>query len=183
MKSNNYVLYIEGTPDDTNGDLRQGFSSLLSQELEGNMPRIIMADGKSQAINKFKRPMPNHNPLLIVDLDNPKEYKLTALKEVELETRSKKVFFMVQEMEAWFISQPQILDSFYSHKVSSKIKRKPAEYEDPSGHLKKWTKNHAKKERYNKVRHGVPLLKLLNLNDLMKQFEDVNALIITLKRG
>ena len=81
MKRQKYVLYIEGTTDDTNGDLRQGFSSLLSQELEDLMPRIKMTDSKSQAINKFKKPFPNDNPLLIIDLDKPEIHKATLIKE------------------------------------------------------------------------------------------------------
>ena len=69
MKDQKLVLYIEGTSEDTNGDLRSGFSSLFSQKLGGQMPKIRMADGKSQAISKFKKPLPFDNPLLIIDLD------------------------------------------------------------------------------------------------------------------
>lgn len=183
MKNNKYVLYIEGTTDDTNGDLRQGFSSLLSQELAGNMPRIKMADGKSQAINKFKRPLANDNPLLIIDLDSPDSKKFHLLTEEKLEERSEKIFFMVQEMEAWFLSQPIILDDFYNHKISARIRRKASEIANPSDELVKLTKNIPKKEHYHKVRHGVELLKLLNLNDLMHEFSDVKKLISILKQA
>jgi len=48
------VLIIEGTKDESNGILRQGFNKLLSQKLKGSMPRIIMGEGKTQAIKKFK---------------------------------------------------------------------------------------------------------------------------------
>ena len=181
MKRQKYVLYIEGTADDTNGDLRQGFSSLLSQELEDLMPRIKMTDSKSQAINKFKKPFPNDNPLLIIDLDKPEIHKATLIKEENLEEESKKVFFMVQEMEAWFLSQPNILDNFYNYKISPRIRRKLVEIENPSDELVRLTKNLPKKERYHKVRHGVQLLKLLNLKDLMKEFSDVKNLIEFLK--
>jgi hypothetical protein len=177
MKSHKYVLYIEGTTDDTNGDLRQGFSSLFSQKLEGKMPRIRMADGRSQAINKFKKPLPNDNPLLIIDLDKKDSYKTTFFQEENLIEQSAKIFFMVQEMEAWFLSQPTILDAFYNHEIGSKIKRKPSEIENPSDELIKLTKNIPKKEHYHKVRHGVELLKLLNLSNLMKEFDDVRNLI------
>ncbi len=176
-----YVLYIEGTTDDTNGDLRQGFSSLFSQKLEGKMPRIRMAEGKSQAINKFKKPLPNDKPLLVIDLDKPDSFKTAFLKEEDLEDQSTKIFFMVQEMEAWFLSQPAILDDFYNHEISSRIKRRPVEIENPSDELIRLTKNIPKKEHYHKVRHGVELLKLLNLDNLMNEFNDVKNLIEFLK--
>jgi hypothetical protein len=177
MRNQKYVLYIEGTTDDTNGDLRQGFHSLFFQKLEGNMPRIRMMDSQSQAMAKFKKPLLNDDPLLIIDLDKPETHKVTFLNNENLKQQSEKVFFMLQEMEAWFLSQPDILDNFYKHKISSKIKRKPSEIENPSDELIKLTKNIPKKEHYHKVRHGVELLKLLNLNDLMKEFSDVKNLI------
>jgi hypothetical protein len=177
MKKQQYVLYIEGTTDDTNGDLRQGFSHLLSQKLEGNMPRIKMADGKSQAIAKFKKPFPGDNPLLIIDSDQPDSYRSAFLESENLVKQSVKVFFMVQEMEAWFLSQPDILDEFYNHKISQKIRRAPMEIENPSDELIKLTKNIPKKEHYHKVRHGVELLKMLNLGHLMNNFADVNNLV------
>lgn len=46
-------LIVEGTTDTSNGDLRKGFNKLLSKKLSGKMPRIVMGDGKTQAINKF----------------------------------------------------------------------------------------------------------------------------------
>lgn len=177
MKNQNFVLYIEGTTDDTNGDLRQGFSSLLSQKLEGKMPRIRMAEGKSQAISKFKRPLKNDNPLLIIDLDKSVLHKNIFLQQENLTAQSSTIFFMVQEMEAWFLSQPSILDNFYNHEISSKIKRSAIEIENPSDELIKLTKKIPKKEHYHKVKHGVELLKLLNLNKLMKDFSDVQNLV------
>lgn len=183
MKNQKYVLYIEGTTDDTNGDLRQGFYSLLLQKLDGKMPRIRMAEGKSQAISKFKKPLPNDNPLLVIDLDKEESYKENLLKEENLENRSLSVIFMVQEMEAWFLSQPSILDDFYKSKISLKIKRSPAEIKDPSDELLRLTKNLSKKEHYHKVKHGVELLKLLNLSDLMNDFIDVKNLIDLLLKG
>lgn len=173
------ILYIEGTSDDSNGDLRQGFAKLLSQKLEGKVPRIKMTDGKSQSISAFKHPLINHNPLLIIDLDCIEERKDVFLKEQNLEKRKEKVFFMIQEMEAWFLSQPSILDNFYSYPMSKKIKRKPSEIENPSDLLATIAKN-TKIGEYHKVRHGVALLEKLNLDLLMKTFPDVKNLVDTL---
>jgi len=143
------------------------------------MPRIRMADGKSQAINKFKKPIAGDNPLLVIDSDKSSDYKNQILKDEGLEDKSELVFFMVQEMEAWFLSQPQVLDSFYSEDIGSKIKRAPSEIPSPSDELARITK-HTKKGKYHKVSHGVELLKQLNLTLLMKVFDDVDRLIQTL---
>jgi len=181
MKDKILILYIEGTADDTNGDLRQGFSTLLAQKLQSKMPRIKMTDGKSQAINTFKHPLPNHNPLLIIDLDKPEEHKNGLLKKEKLEIEKDKIFFMVQEMEAWFLSQPSILDEFYNYPISKKIKRNPKEIDNPSDVLADLTKG-TKKGKYHKVNHGVELLKQLNLDTLMKNFSDVENLVKTLDK-
>ena len=99
------------------------------------------------------------------------------MKDENFEQDSQRIFFMVQEMEAWFLSQPNVLDDFYNHNISIKIRRNPAEIENPSDKLFELTKNLPKKDPYHKVRHGVALLKLLDLNELMKTFHDVKRLI------
>ena len=47
------TLYIEGSADTDNGNLRRAFAMLLEKELANKMPRIIMGDGKNQTIDKF----------------------------------------------------------------------------------------------------------------------------------
>ena len=48
-------LFIEGSTDDTNGDLRQGFIGLLRNVpiLTGKMPSIVLGGGVRQTIDKF----------------------------------------------------------------------------------------------------------------------------------
>ena len=46
-------LYIEGSANTANGNLRIAFSKLLEKELKGNMPRIVMGDSKSHTIEKY----------------------------------------------------------------------------------------------------------------------------------
>ena len=48
------VIYIEGTQDLDNGDLRLAFAKLLEKELKGKMPRIVMGNGKGQTVDKFQ---------------------------------------------------------------------------------------------------------------------------------
>ncbi len=182
MKRSNFNLYIEGTPDETNGDLREGFYELLIQKLDTKMPRIRMTNGKSQAISSFKKPITGHDPLLLIDLDAKEEIKIQFLKDEGLESRKDKVYFMIQEMEAWFLSQPSILDEFYNSNISQKIKRNASDIPNPSDELKRLTKNIDKKDSYHKVKHDVELLKKLDLSKLMSDFPDVKLLIETLSK-
>ena len=88
---------------------------------------------------------------------------------------------MIQEMEAWFFSQPEILDSYYSEKISKKIpKRLAKEIPNPSDLLYKLTKS-TRKGKYHKVVHAVDLLQKLDANKLMNDFDDFKGLIKTLK--
>lgn len=171
------VLYVEGTTDDTNGDLRQGFENLLKKELAGKMPSIKLGDGISQTIDKFKNT--EGVKFLLIDLDGVNETKEKRLKNYDLPIEQ--TFFMVQAMEAWFLSQPEMLNEFY--KKDLKIPKKHAsEIIKPDIKLRELTKNSPKKE-YHKVRHAVELLAKLDIEKLKKTFPDFNDLIEVLKKA
>lgn len=168
-------LIIEGTADTKNGDLRKGFNKLLGKKLNSRMPRIIMGDGKSQAIDKFRN---SDDSLLLCDLDGPENIRAKEIIAHELETESNSVFFMIQEMEAWFISQPEILEKFYHLNLKGKIPQKPAiEFANPAEQLQKWTHGVQKKGEYHKVKHGATLLEMLDADRLMRDFVDFKTLI------
>ena len=59
-------LFIEGTKDTANGNLREGFSKLIEQRAKLKMPTISMGEGKSQTIDKFVN---SENSKLLCDLD------------------------------------------------------------------------------------------------------------------
>ncbi len=175
------VLIIEGTSNTRNGILRQGFHKLLKQELEGHKLKIVMGDGKNQAIRKFLNYGNDGIPNLLIDLDKEESKKDQDLKENKLSDKTNTVFFMVQEMEAWFLSQAEILDSYYSEKISKRIpKRVAKEIPNPSDLLYKLTKS-TSKGKYHKVIHAVDLLQKLDANKLMNDFDDFKELINTLK--
>lgn len=177
--SNKNIIVIEGTKDTNNGDLREGFNKLFSQDLKGAMPRIVMGEGKGQAINKFR-----HLPgaTLLCDLDSNNEEDIDAdLVKASIADRKADVFYMISEMEAFFISQPEILDDFYGEKISEKIPKKHAKkFPNPDEYLQELTKN-TKKGRYHKIRHGVELLKRLDAAKLKKDFPEYEDLIEHLK--
>lgn len=175
------VLIIEGAKDNRSGILRQGFHKLLAQKLEGKMPRIIMGEGKKQSIGIFLNFKSQKIPHLLIDLDKEELFKKEDLKDNNLFNKREVVYYMIQEMESWFLSQPKILDKYYHTKISPKIPYKhPKEIADPSDFLYRITKM-TKTGKYHKVKHAVDLLPLLNTDQLMQDFEDFDKLIFTLK--
>lgn len=155
---NKKTLIVEGASTKSNGTLRQGFHKLLIQVLEGKMPEIIMGDGKSQSIQKFKKNKLSDFTYLLVDLDGDDNIKDQDLVSNDLKSHEDVVFYMIQEMEAWFISQPEILDEFYKEKISPKfLNKNPKKIPNPSNALERATKN-SQKGKYHKVNHGTALL-------------------------
>lgn len=171
---NRRYLFIEGAKDTSNGDLREGFGKLLEKKIKGKMPRISMGEGKLQTINKFKN---SNDSKLLCDLDRHSSYIATDLNEYDLNSKKESVFYMIQEMEAWFISQPALLDKFYGSQISNKLAIKPAtEVSEPDKELQRITKD-TKKGTYHKIRHGAELLKLLDVNKLSNDFPDFKRLV------
>jgi uncharacterized protein DUF4276 len=172
-------IFIEGTTDDTNGDLREGFRKLFEQKLSGKMPRIILGDDQKSTVRKFLNDKES-TKFLLIDLDKSEEERVNVLTELQLNQNQTVSFFMIQEMEAWMLSQPEILNSYYNENISNKIpKRHSKEISDPSDKLMDFTKN-SKKGKYHKVRDGVRLLQLLNLSQLETDFVDVKNLMYAL---
>lgn len=171
------VLFVEGTNDDSNGDLRQGFENLLKKELAGKMPIIKLGNGINPTITKFKNT--EGGKFLLIDLDDVSDTRTERLKMYKLP--ESKTFFMVQAMEAWFLSQPDMLKSYY--KTDLKIPKKHAsEISKPDIELQRLTKDTVKKE-YHKVRHAVELLAKLDVKKLQEDFPDFKNLIDALKKA
>jgi hypothetical protein len=182
--NNKSILYIEGELNTPNGDLRQGFSKLLEQKLKGKLPRIILGEGKKQTIDKFiNNRLEAKMFLLLVDLDGTEDKIDTDLVEHALSERRENVFYMIQEMENWFLSQPKILDEFYGKdsvtkkKMSDKLpKKKAVDIENPDKELQRLTKTTPRGE-YHKITHAVELLKLLDASKLEVDFPEFKRLI------
>jgi len=169
-------LFIEGTTNEENGKLAQGFHKLLLQKLHGNMPRIKMANGKSEAVRTFKKFDISRGKYLLVDLDAPEEKRADDISKYELEEDAEWCFFMIQEMEAWFLSQPDMLDTYFRMNVSAKIRRPAKEIPHPDEFLQNITKN-TPKGVYHKVEDGTALLEMLDADQLMRTFDDFAALV------
>lgn len=176
---NTKALIIEGTTDTRNGNLRQGFHKLFARKLGSGVPQIIMGNGKQQAIKKFVYFRSPTSPNLLIDLDKEGRHKQVVLETNGLTEKTDFVYFMVQEMEAWFLSQPEILKSYYGEEL--KIPRiSPQQIEKPSQILYHKTVSTIK-GKYHKVKHAVDLLQMLDADILMNDFEDFKKLILSLK--
>ena len=187
MGVNTTILFVEGEPNSPNGDLRQGLSKLLEQKLKNKLPRIIMGEGKSQTIKKFKKnKLEAQRVLLLIDLDKSEEHINEDLEKNELSEYAENVFYMIQEMENWFLSQPDILDKFYGKDnngrlISEKLpKKKAIKIANPDEELQDLTKN-TKRGKYHKIKHAVELLKLLDCAKLENEFSEFRRLIEKLK--
>ncbi len=186
-KKDAVFLIIEGESKTDNGNLREGFSKLLEQVLGNqNKPRIIMGNGKGQAIDLFLNTLTyqSEKSCLLIDLDGIENQKEDDLKKNDLEKRKSTVFYMIQEMESWFFSQPEIIDQYYGCTVATKYKNKdPKSINSPDQELMEIARKagHKTRREYHKVRHGLELLLLLDAKKLENDFEDFKKLIEHLK--
>lgn len=182
---------------DNSDKLREGFYSILSQLVPSTEFNIKIKQGSSnkQTINFFKTKIKKDaNSSLLIDLDCSKHEKATKLSEFELTGYSENVFFMVQEMEAWIISQIDKVDAYYKNKLIRKrtgialsnhhkiVNIHPEDIVKPSTVLKEilgyyFITKFRKKKKYGKLKDGSILLSLLNANDLQTTFEDFDNLI------
>lgn len=181
------VIYVEGSRERDNGDLRKAFAKLIEKELAGNLPKVIMGDGRDQTIDKFhSTPLEsNEQRFLLVDSDGPVTDKTAFCANYNENKPNRKqdcsidnTYLMIQEAEAWILSQPNVLQR---HKVSiAKLpKRNVMEISKPSELLGVLYKNSGKE--YHKVRDFAQLLPDLDTVKLKKYFVEFEELIKKLR--
>ena len=211
------TIYLEGGVLDglnsaaqTNSNtsrLREAFSKLLRQVfLEENYHlEIKPSGGYKSAAKRFKELREEDNEtVLLIDLDGTNTEKPKKLEELDLVDYVNEVFFMIQEMEAWILSQPDKIEQFAKKEqfVMKNEEKSVAdnnlikgnnieEIKKPSGRLHTIFEQHfqvikqrrgktpkAKKRGYGKLKDAPSLIELLDLSLLRKSFEDVENLIL-----
>ena len=176
------ALFIEGEKSEAIASLRQGFNKLFSKLLSGRMPKIYMGDSITQTIKRFKNNKRDGVSFLLVDLDAPLDEIENRFIELDLIHSREKVFCMVQEMESWFLSQPDVIDQIYGRGTSSKLKnKKPQDFTKPSKVLYNLTKS-SKRGGYHKVKDAVDFLERLDAEKLQEDFPQFKKLIDELKK-
>lgn len=207
-------IFVEGVADTTSGDFlaidnsatfREAFHKLLIQHFsEEEFDLVIHPIGtvkqNKEKINSYLKN--NENAIALFDLDgapNQREHRLSYYHEVIRD----KIFFMIQEMEAWILSQPEAIDSFASKKdlikkrddksieENSLLKGKNIQdVEKPSEKINTIFRQHfdelkfhrksgkykRKAKGYHKVKDAPELVSLLNFEKLTFVFEDANKL-------
>ena len=180
---------------DNSEKLRESFYSIFSQLLSPNKFNIRIKKGSSnkQTVRFFKKKIiEKKKSLLLIDLDGKKNEKNNRITDFDLTDYSENVFFMVQEMEAWIISQINKIDEHYKNRFirkheeiklseHEKIRNKhPEEITKPSTVLKEIlgkyfkTKSNIKK-KYGKLKDGADLLSILDAGKLKDTFADFNS--------
>jgi len=185
---------------DNSHNLRESFYHLFTQFVENEEINIIVQPGGGypKTIEYFKSEIEKNNSCaLLIDSDCPKENIANRIKELTLENFENNTFFMIQEMEAWILSQPDKIEEYGIAKGfireknneliadDNQIKDKFAEFiSKPSRILNiimqryfSVLKNGKKKKKeYGKLKDAPGMLKLLNVDLLRSTFGDVQNL-------
>lgn len=175
-----YVLFVEGADA-----VRIGLGPLLAKGVSRGSVMVKAIGSRDRTINRFlaeleKPQFLGTTALLLVDLDGPESTVAAVLAQKKLTRHVARTFWMVQEMEAWFLAQPMVVDRFFNKPVSAHLpKTAPAAVEKPSDELTKATKA-ARAEPYHKTSHPPDLLPRLDLLTLRRDFPDVERLMTLL---
>lgn len=178
------------TFDNTNR-LREGFNKLLNSGFEDERVRIQAEPAYSITnVVKFKEP----NSLLLIDLDDSKDKRKERIENNNLFEIQDFVFFMIQTMESWILSQPEVIEGVFKKdkykddlvKDDNQIQNKhPETILNPEFVLDKILQRYfvvkkgdrEKKLKYGKLKHSPDLIEKLDLKKLRITFEDVESLI------
>lgn len=172
------VVYIEGSSSKVNGDLRKGFRTLLSKKVASEKFQIIPCNDKHSAVRMFNKDKSNKK-VVVTDLDKHENFREQEVESLGLKNQDEGCFFMVQEMEAWFLSQPEICKLVFGNQFPN-FTGDAKNVENPSKKLKEMTAY--KKHPYHKVKHATDLLENLNIDELENNFPDVKRLVETLSK-
>jgi hypothetical protein len=172
------TIVFEGDPHcANNGSLTKGLRHLFEKDFPGRMPKITVGTSTTEAIRKVVK---GQADAAVVDLDasdSERDKRLREFREHVGNTGEKQVYFMVQQMEAWFFSQPEILDEYYHLPIRQKYVNRDARLiSDPARELRQLTVG-TQKGRYQKIKHGIDLLLRIDPVRLANDFPDFRDVI------
>jgi hypothetical protein len=188
--------------------LRSAFNSLFQKEIDAadfNISVDMYGSVKNtkKILQNTKKIKPQ--PFFLIDLDCPKENKHTRLADNYEPEDWPRIFFMIQRMEAWILSQPDKIELFgiqcqmlnektkFTIAENILIKRKhPEEVNEPDVVLStifrqyfkvsKRVGDKAKPKKYSKSKDTPELLKMLDSKRLRSTFDEFDNLILTIKQ-
>jgi len=196
-------IYIEGgvlenknTPSlaiSNTNILRQSFYELLTQQFSPYDFNLVikMGSGEKQTVKFLKNS--SVDAIALIDLDHKdKKDKLATLEASDF---AKQIFFMVQTMEAWILSQPDKIELYGKNEYLTRVKSNSLIEEDKSikdKHpeslihpdailktiLKRYFKQGNRKKGYGKLKDAPKFINLLELDKLVATFEDVRNMVL-----
>ncbi|MBG0764934.1 MAG: DUF4276 family protein [Tissierellales bacterium] len=173
--------------------LRESFYKLLVQVIEPEYfnLQIEMGAGEKNACKIFKRTVNENHCSLLIDLDGGEEIRESRLSDLEINDYSEFVFFMIQQMEAWILSQPVSIDkgmTFFTREKQEKVLSEdpifsylPYEISQPASKLNTILSRYysfqkrgvKKKKKYGKLKDAPLFIENLDAKELAETFEDV----------
>ena len=210
------TIYVEGLTStnpsvltvDNSALFRESFHNLFSQKLhpEAFDLRIIPFGSITQSKKKLAHiEKKGINAVLLIDLDGPKQLKKARIEKYA-DYNTEIIFFMIQEMEAWILSQTDKIEAFGKNEGLIRKKRErnidnnpllkgkhPETIEKPSTKLdtilrqnfqvskKRQGKQIKTGKRYSKSKDAPKLIALLELGALMQTFDEVTGMIYYIK--
>ncbi|WP_084071013.1 DUF4276 family protein [Desulfocicer vacuolatum] len=210
------TIFVEGVNSinssvltaDSSMFFRENFHKLFSQQLHPTEfdLKIISFGSVTQTKSKLSHiESRGLNGVILIDLDAQKEEKNDRLNDNYSEFNTDIIFFMIQEMEAWILSQTDKIEIFGKNEnlirkrdgiISDNqlIKNKhPETIKKPSKKLDtilrqcfdvlkvKGSKKRVTGKRYLKSKDAPKLIGLLDLSELMKTFDEVDRLVNHIK--
>jgi hypothetical protein len=204
IEGDNSLLNKEAETMGGISSLRAAFNALLSKEIDTTEFNLSVDTFGSiyntpNILNRTRRINPQ--PFFLIDLDGTKDEKHIRLQD-NYETEDwPRIFFMIQRMEAWILSQPDIIEHFGTQiqgrqKSGMKpiaenplIKNKhPEKINNPDvvlatifrQHFKvsKRTGDKPKPKTYSKSKDAPELIKLLDSKELRATFDEFDNLLL-----
>lgn len=209
------TIYVEGGNQGNNNKaaqtfdnsalFREGFHKLFAQQFDENEFNLVIQPigSVTQSRNYLAKVIANGaKGAILIDLDGPKTEKESRLQDNYSDLDTTCLFFMIQEMEGWILSQPAILDDYgqaegYTRKrPGEKIEddnllkdKHPEDLTDPAGKLNTLFRKYfavekirrgkpkSKPKSYSKSKDGPKLIGSLELNSLKETFDEAESLI------
>lgn len=182
---------------DNSEKLRESFQSLLSKGVQDDRIQIKI-DTKGSYTSIIKMPL-HSNQLALLDLDGDQSQRTLRLKEYQLDQHQDFVFFMIQAMESWILSQPDKIETTfeaYTKIIDGSLAEfqalkdmSPEDISNPSGVLNSLLQSYfesekagkIKKLKYGKLKNSHLLIQQLEPEKLKYQFEDFHYLLNKIK--
>jgi hypothetical protein len=183
---------------DNSQRFRESFRKLLSQLVNNQNFKIIIENrgGYPHTIKSFKNSLlKNENSFLLIDLDKPPTERVNQISYFKIENEQDKVFFMVQKMEAWILSQPEKIEECYKYLKRVKTEQPISEdnllkdkhpeniYQPDSvlniilqRYFEYEKQGKVKKKKYGKLKDAPDLIEKLEVEKLKSTFQDVERI-------